>query len=214
MFPLWSLKATRKPVAEIIYPNRAMEYYLIDPLINNEFFIIKKVGVFRIQSGVSKILGGKVRIFQYNVESMNPVDASMQEDIEKFCKTNKFTELLPLMTEVFEKDKQAGKFHIHEPLSPRATLYLHNFRNIDPVHVYNFYTAQDQAHEESKKWMSKKVFPKIEAKMIFAILVGGAVAFAIVASTVGSGNFDFDSIIPKALKGEEFLLGIKLLLHN
>ena len=85
MFPLWSLKATSFPVAEINYPNRAMEYYPIQ-LINKEWFIIKHVGVFRIQDGVAKILDGKVRIFQYFVGSKNPnpVSAETLHNIQKF----------------------------------------------------------------------------------------------------------------------------------
>ena len=202
MFPLWSLKATRFPVAEINYPNRSMEYYIIR-LINNEWFIIKDVGVFRIQDGVAKILDGKVRIYQYFVQAknVNPISPKTLNAIYKFSKHNKFTELLPLMLE------QEPSLEIHEPMDEQATQSLMKFKSVDPTHVYQFYEQMDQLHEESKKWMTKKVFPKIEAKTIFMILVGGAVAIAIIVPTIAnnSGSVDFDFFIPKFLKGE-FLL--------
>jgi len=210
MFPLWSLKATRFPVAEINYPNRAMEYHIIN-LINKEWFIIKDVGVFRIQDGVAKILDGKVRIYQYFVgaKNINPISPQSLHSINQFCKKNKFAELLPLMLE------KNPEMQIHEPLDEITTNSLKNFKSVDPTHVYQFYEQMDQLHEESKKWMTKKVFPKIEARTIFMILVGGAVAFAVVVSTLtnNTGNLDMDFFIPKFLKGEEpaqFLLGLKM----
>ena len=213
MFPLWSLKATRFPVAEINYPNRSMEYYIIK-LINNEWFIIKDVGVFRIQDGVAKILDGKVRIYQYFVQAknVNPISPNTLKGIHSFCRKNKFKELLPLM---LEKD---NNLEIHEPMDEMTSQSLHQFKSVDPTHVYQFYEQMDQLHEESKKWMTKKVFPKIEAKTIFMILVGGAVAIAIIVPTVAnnSGSLDMDFFIPKFLKGEggEFILGLKMFMQN
>ena len=204
MFPLWSLKATRFPVAEINYPNRSMEYYIIN-LINNEWFIIKNVGVFRIQDGVAKILDGKVRIYQYFVQAknVNPISPKTMKGITNFCKKNNFKELLPLMLE------KEPALEIHEPMDEFTSQALEKFKSVDPTHVYHFYQQMDHLHEESKKWMTKKVFPKIEAKTIFMILVGGAVAIAIIIPTIAnnSGSVDFDFFIPKFLKGE-FLLGL------
>ncbi len=104
---------------------------------------------------------------------------------------------------------------IHEPMEEQATQQLKNFKSVDPTHVYQFYEQMDQLHEESKKWMTKKVFPKIEARTIFMILVGGAVAIAIIIPTVANnaGSVDMDFFIPKFLKGE-FLLGLKSYIPN
>lgn len=222
-FPFWSLAISKLPVAEMIYPNRKVEYYRIK-LINREFFIIDKLGVFRISDGIAKIYNGKVRIYQYNVESMNPIDARVIEDIHKFCHKNKFNEILPLMIEYKGEGKEGGAlvdekgvvvdanpYKIQDPISSRGSLFLHNFQNIDPVHVYNFYNTVRLAGKEADKLKSAKLMPKIEAKFIFAILVGSAIAIAVIVPTLTNSSIDLDFFIPKALKGE-FLLGLKNLL--
>lgn len=206
MFPLWTIRAQKNPVAEIIFKNRKVEYYPIN-LINNEFFIIKHVGVFRIQDGTAKIYNGNVRIFQFYVESMNPIDPTITKDIERYCKANNFSDVLPL---ILEKDPDT---EINEPLSQRVITSLTNFRNIDPTHVYQFYTQQQQVHDHSKKWLTARIMPKVEAKTIFFLIVGIAIAVVIIGNFLASsGGFDLDSVTPKFLKGE-FLLGLKSFMH-
>ncbi len=209
-FPFWSLAISRLPIAEMIYPNRKVEYYRIK-LINKEFFIIDKLGVFRISDGIAKIYNGKVRIYQYMVESMNPIDARVQKDIERYCRVNNFSEMIPLMLEyntagkkewTDEDGKVTNTINIKEPLSSRGSLFIRNFQNIDPVHVYNFYNTIAMAGKEADKLKSKKMMPTIEAKFIFAILVGGAIAFAVVIGALQNSSIDLDFFIPKALKGE------------
>ena len=111
--------------------------------------------------------------------------------------------------------EQNPKMEIHEPLDETTSNSLKNFKSIDTIHIYQFWEAMDNVHEESKKWMTKKIFPKIEARTIFMLLVGGAVAVAIIVPTItnNAGSFDMDFFIPKALKGE-FILGLKSFMGN
>ncbi len=213
MFPLWTFKASRHAIAEIIHDNHAVEYYLIDKKINNEFFIIKHIGIFHIIPKHAKILDGKVRIYQYPVESLNPVDPTVEKSIHAFCKKNKFREVLPVMMELSKGNPSKDGFTINEPLHPRAIEYLDNFKNAVPAYYLNLLVQQEQVHDESKKWRVGKVFPKIEAKVIFAILVGGAIAVAVIVSVMGNSGIDLGAITPKFLKGE-FIAGIKLFTSN
>jgi hypothetical protein len=212
IFPLWTLKASKFPVAEIIYPNNLTEYYPIKA-INNEFFIIKKVGVFRLADGVAKVLDGKVRIFQYCVESPNPIDARYTKTIYDYCKKHKLPELTPLLME--QAQTQNGtELVINEPLPPRPILYLRTFKSFDPTHVYNFWVAMDQAHKEANKWISKKMMPKIEAKYILfgvmaLLILIFAVPIALEQYTSITGGFD----ITKSIFGE-MVLGAKMFMAS
>lgn len=219
--PLWTLAVSRKPVAEIIDANGDFEWYRIN-LINDEFFFIQdnnQGAVYRIADGLAKKYKGKVKIYQYMADKLNPIDVRIIPEVNAWCKKHRLTQLLPIMLESNQEEMQKvlGKTFadelIKDPLPSRPTLAFANFKSVDPVHIYNFYVTLKNAGKQADKLKSHKIAPKMEAKFALALILGGAVAIVVIGSFLLNSGVSLDAVTPKFLKGE-FILGIKSLFHN
>lgn len=219
--PFWTLATSNKPVAEIIDSDNNFDWYRIN-LINDEFFFISENNqgaVYRIKDGIAKKHRGKTRIYQFLADKLNPIDPRIIPEVEHWCKKHKLPELLPIMLEI-NKDEMIAKLGnitaneiINDSIPARSHMAFANFQAVDPVHIFNFYVTLKNAGKHADKLKSHKVAPKMEAKFALALILGGAVAFVVIMSFMLNSGVTLDSITPKFLKGE-FVLGIKTMLHS